>query len=159
MRSLLFAIQKHHLRAGAPDPLAKKTRIWSLLESMKRAAPAPARKLGVTTAMLVWLQDRLETCEVLGPGEQTNRAVLWAALTFGFFFLARAGEYLAVQEVDTKKVLRGADIIFKDLIGLSEACGNSYFQGFVEACCETSFGNTSGMVSSACSRDSAAIWL
>eukprot|EP00971_Amphidinium_carterae_P238915 4742543-Amphidinium_carterae.1 len=114
MRTLLFAIQKHHLRAGAPDPLAKKTRIWSLLESMKRAAPAPARKLGVTTSMLAWLHDRLVGCGAEGSGERINSIVLWAALVFGFFFLARAGEYLAVHEVDSKKVLRGADVIFKN---------------------------------------------
>eukprot|EP00971_Amphidinium_carterae_P015365 303411-Amphidinium_carterae.1 len=81
---------------------------------MKRAAPAPARKLGVTTAMLSWVHSRLNGCGAEGTGERTNSVVLWAALLFGFFFLARAGEYLAVQEVDTKKVLRGADIIFKD---------------------------------------------
>ena len=84
----LAAIRSHHLSLGLPDPFYHMPRLSMALAGLSRRYGRPERRLPVTTHMLAWLRSQLV------PEKNADLAVLWAALTLGFFFLLRASEYL-----------------------------------------------------------------
>eukprot|EP00971_Amphidinium_carterae_P165354 3277787-Amphidinium_carterae.2 len=116
LRMSLYAIQKHHKRAGAGDPLAGKQRVWILVEAMQRKAEPPVRKHGVTPGMLLWLAEHCSLASRVCTSRTFDGVILLASCCFGFFFLARSNEFLPSQVVSSR-ALRGMDIAFKDEAG------------------------------------------
>ena len=104
----LTALGHYHLAAGVPDPLANCSRVWMALRSIKREEGSPVRKLPVTPEMLQWVQETSGTHGDYG-------LVLRAALNTGYFFLLRAGEYVATkgQGWNPRTMLLGRDVEFR----------------------------------------------
>ena len=128
LATYLFAVQRGHLDAGAGDPLEGKQRVWDLIEGLRRTGEVTPRKLGVTPAMLRWLQVNydlrgIEGCggalgvplprKQQGKAHKGDRRVLGALLLVAFFFLLRAGDYSNTGRVDPDKIIRGKDFAFK----------------------------------------------
>ena len=84
----LASIRSHHLALGLPDPFFHMPRLSMALAGLSRRYGRRERRLPVTTQMLAWLKLRLE------PHRYPDRAIIWAAIALGFFFLLRASEYL-----------------------------------------------------------------
>ena len=101
----LFGLRYQHLLGGLEDPLAQKGRIWLALGGIKRLSGGVERKFPVTIGMMRWMYARYDT-------EEPDDAVLWAAIVVGWFFLLRAGEFLAVDGAPWQldRVLRGMDV-------------------------------------------------
>ena len=99
----LAAVRSHHLALGLPADLVGRARLPIVLAGLKRRFGVALRRLPVTPPMLRWLKNHL------GPG--LDDAVVWAAVTLGFFFLLRASELLPRPEADLPfRGLRGVDL-------------------------------------------------
>jgi len=105
VKAKLFGIRYHHLVEGLADPLLEKGRVWLALGGIKRLGGPEERQLPVTIEMIEWLRGHL-------AGEDPDSAVCWAAITTAFFFLLRAGEYVAVDGSpwQVERALCGADV-------------------------------------------------
>ena len=104
----LAAVRSYHLTLGLPDPTAQMPRLPLALAGIKRRYGTKERRRPVTPAMLAWIG------EVLGHGKRAEAALIWAAITFGFFFLLRASEYLDVGYADPGKGMKGMDVLLKE---------------------------------------------
>ena len=104
----LAAVRSYHLTLGLPDPTANMPRIPLALLGIKRRYGTKERRRPVTPTMLNWIG------EVLEYGRKAEAALVWAAITFGFFFLLRASEYLDVGYVDPGKGMRGIDVLLRE---------------------------------------------
>ena len=78
------------------------------LRALKRMDGAPVRKLPVTPEMIRWI------CATSAPLGDAGRATR-AAITTGFFFLLRSGEYLGSSDRgwDQRTILLGRDVEFR----------------------------------------------
>lgn len=105
VKAKLFGVRFHHLAAGLEDPLLHKGRVWLALAGVKRLQGGAARKFPVTLEMLLWLHAHLKD-------DVGDNATEWAALSVAFFFLLRAGEYVAVDGAPWQvgRALCGADV-------------------------------------------------
>ena len=104
----LAAVRSYHLTLGLPDPTAQMPRIPLALLGIKRRYGTKERRRPVTPMMLTWIG------EVLEYGRRAEAALIWAAITFGFFFLLRASEYLDVGYVDPGKGMKGIDVLLRE---------------------------------------------
>ena len=90
----LMSTRHHHLRAGAPDPVAGKEQMWMCLRGMKRASAETVRKRPVTGEMMDWLFDSLAVYREDGSfdegkepmtGSREDDTILWGVLNLGFY--------------------------------------------------------------------------
>ena len=103
----LAAMRSLHLTAGLPDPTAHTPRLSLVLAGLKRRYGTKERRRPVTPRMLSWLRAYL----LQGSLASHDAALLWGAVTLGWFFLLRASEYLDVGYTDQSKGLKGKDVI------------------------------------------------
>ena len=103
VKQRLFGIRAEHVVRGLGDPLLGRPRMWMAIKGARRIQGSRPRKLPVTATMMKWIGAQLD------PEANPNDAVLWGAVCTGWFFLARAGEYLHSNGWDEKKVARGCD--------------------------------------------------
>ena len=87
LKSRLAAIRGRHLAEGYEDTLGHLRRDHMAVEGFKRRYRQPSRRRPVTTEMLRWIKGRLD------PGARRDDAVIFAAVSLGFFFLLRVSEY------------------------------------------------------------------
>jgi len=103
--SHLYAIRRHHEEVGAPNPLARMTRLWLAVKGIRNVRGATSRKHPVTPAMMKWIRDQLDL-------DKPDDAVVWASLCTAYFFLLRSSEYSQHpgkgEHVD--KIIRGCDL-------------------------------------------------
>ena len=109
VKQKLFAVRYAHLALGYGNPLLHRARLWATLAGLHRWQGPRQRKKPVTPRMLVWLKKFLAKEASLS---EADRAVLWAALMTGFFFMLRASEYLVQdgRSWSRERVLHGDDI-------------------------------------------------
>ena len=103
----LGAIRNHHLALGLPDPLVHMPRVPMALAGLKRRYGTKERRKPVTTRMLAWIKSRISI------ETSSDAALLWAAVTIGFFFLLRASEYLDVGRPTPGRGLLGRHVVLK----------------------------------------------
>ena len=105
VRSKLSGVRWHHLNAGLPNPLEGKHRVGSAIKALKRLRGDSTGKLPATPQLLRHIKRCLDF-------RKPRHAVIWCAVTFGFFLMMRCSEYLAegkvfdpVRALTTDKVL------------------------------------------------------
>ena len=105
IKTRLAAIRALHVNLGLDDPTASVKRVDLLLQGYARLRGSLMRRHPVTPQMLRWIRTGLR------PEASLDSATLWAALLLGFFFLLRAGEYLAPGAGErAAKGVRGVDV-------------------------------------------------
>ena len=89
---------------AAATPFIGRKRITVLIDALDKGGTKEERKLGVTPRMMHWLKGELRPAVPKGVQSREERresldaAVLWAALTTGFFYLCRAKELGDIEE-------------------------------------------------------------
>ena len=105
IKTRLAAIRALHVNLGLNGPMASMKRVDLLLQGYTRLRGSPMRRHPVTPQMLRWIRTGIR------PEASLDSAVLWAALLLGFFFLPRAGEYLALEAGEgAAKGIRGVGV-------------------------------------------------